>query len=98
MRQKRILPEYYQDLSAANADEAIDLIIKTKGDALVQTIVPFCDARRLNLEPNHARTLTKVEGGKSYSLAPTSHMWVMPFPQGAVENAGNGTITQNVEK
>ena len=98
VRQKRILPEYYQDLSAANADEAIDLIIKTKGDALVQTIVPFCDARRLNLEPNHARTLTKVENGKSYSLAPTSHMWVMPFPQGAVENAGNGTIIQNVEK
>ncbi|MBQ9217999.1 MAG: RagB/SusD family nutrient uptake outer membrane protein [Muribaculaceae bacterium] len=98
VRQKRILPEYYQDLGAANADEAIDLIIKTKDDALVQTIVPFCDIRRLNLETNHARTLTKVEGGKSYSLAPTSHMWVMPFPQGAVENAGNGTITQNVEK
>lgn len=98
VRQKRILPEYYQPLSAANADAAIDLIIKTKGEALVQTIIPFCDARRLNLESAHARTLTKTENGQSYSLSPTSHMWVMPFPQGAVGNSGNGTVTQNVER
>lgn len=98
VRQKRILPDVYQPLTATGADNAIDLIVKTKGDALILTIVPFCDARRLNLEPAHARTLTKTEDGTTYSLAPTSHMWVMPFPQGAVENSGNGTVTQNVEK
>lgn len=98
VRQKRILPEYYQPLTASSADAAIDLIVKTKDDALVQTIVPFCDIRRLNLEPAHARTLTKTEDGKNYSLSPTSHMWVMPFPQGAVANHGNGTVTQNVER
>ena len=98
VRQKRILPEFYQDLTAASADAAIDLIVKVKDDALVQTIIPFCDARRLNLEPAHARTLTKVEGGKNYSLSPNSHMWVMPFPMGAVTNSGNGTVTQNVER
>ena len=98
VRHKRILPEYYQDLTAASADAAIDLIIKVKGDALVQTIIPFCDARRVNLEPAHARTLTKVENGQQYSLSPGSHMWVMPFPMGAVKNSGNGTVTQNVER
>ena len=98
VRQKRILPDVYQPLTANGADQAIDLIVKTKADALVQTIVPFCDARRLNLEPAHARTLTKTENGQNYSLAPDSHMWVMPFPQGAVDNSGNGSITQNVEK
>lgn len=98
VRQKRILPEYYQPLAASSADEAIDMIIKVKGDALVQTIIPFCDARRLNLEPAHARTLTKVENGQQYTLSPSSHMWVMPFPMGAVKNSGNGTITQNVER
>jgi hypothetical protein len=98
VRQKRILPEYYQPLTASSADAAIDLIVKTKDDALVQTIVPFCDIRRLNLEPAHARTLSKTEDGKNYSLSPTSHMWVMPFPQGAVANHGNGTVTQNVER
>ena len=98
VRQKRILPEYYQPLAASSADEAIDMIIKVKGDALVQTIIPFCDARRLNLEPAHAHTLTKVENGQQYTLSPSSHMWVMPFPMGAVKNSGNGTITQNVER
>ncbi len=98
VRQKRILPEYYQALTAASADAAVDLIIKTKGDALVQTLIPFCDARRLNLESVHARTLTKTEKGQQYSLSPSSHMWIMPFPQGAVDNSGNGTVTQNVEK
>ncbi len=98
VRQKRILPEYYQPLIASSADEAIDMIIKVKGDALVQTIIPFCDARRLNLEPAHARTLTKVENGQQYTLSPSSHMWVMPFPMGAVKNSGNGTVTQNVER
>ncbi len=98
VRQKRILPEYYQPLAASSADVAIDMIIKVKGDALVQTIIPFCDARRLNLEPAHARTLTKVENGQQYTLSPSSHMWVMPFPMGAVKNSGNGTITQNVER
>ena len=98
VRHKRILPEYYQPLAASSADEAIDMIIKVKGDALVQTIIPFCDARRLNLEPAHARTLTKVENGQQYTLSPSSHMWVMPFPMGAVKNSGNGTVTQNVER
>ena len=98
VRQKRILPEYYQPLTASSADEAIDMIIKVKGDALVQTIIPFCDARRLNLESAHARTLTKVENGQQYTLSPSSHMWVMPFPMGAVKNSGNGTVTQNVER
>ena len=98
VRQKRILPEVYQPLTATSADQAVDLIVKTKGDALILTIVPFCDARRLNLESAHARTLTKTENGNSYSLTPNSHMWVMPFPKGAVGNSGNGTVTQNVEK
>ena len=98
VRHKRILPEYYQPLAASSADVAIDMIIKVKGDALVQTIIPFCDARRLNLEPAHARTLTKVENGQQYTLSPSSHMWVMPFPMGAVKNSGNGTVNQNVER
>lgn len=98
VRQKRLLPADYKALTANNADEAIDLIAKTKGEAMILTIVPFCDARRLNLEPAHARTLTKSENGQTFSLSPTSHLWVMPFPQGAVSNSGNGTVTQNVER
>lgn len=98
VRQKRILPEVYKPLTASTVEETINIIRDVKANALIQTIVPFCDARRLNAESAYARTLTKTEGGKTLTLSPSSHLWVMPFPQGATSNTGNGTVTQNVEK
>ena len=98
VRQARILPDKYLPLTASNTEDAVNIIRDVKANALILTIVPFCDARRLNLESAYARTFTKTENGQQLSLSPTSHLWVMPFPQGAVENHGNGTVTQNVEK
>ena len=54
--------------------------------------------RRFNKDPQYARTLTKTEGSENLSLSPTSHMWTMPFPLGAIKNPGNGTIEQNVNQ
>lgn len=98
VRKTRVLASKYQDLTANTVPEAINYIRRTKDNALILTIVPFCDNRRYNLDAAYARTLTKTENGTSYSLAPDSYMWTMPFPQGAIENHGNGTITQNVDK
>ncbi len=98
VRAKRILPSEYKDLTASTATEAVKAVMKVKENALIQTIVPFMDHRRLNLDSNYAETFTKTEGGTTYTLTPDSYMWVMPFPQGAIENPGNGTITQNVDK
>lgn len=98
VRKTRILASEYADLSATTEAQAIEYIRRTKDNAMILTIVPFCDARRYNLESAYQRTLTKTENGKDYSLAPDSYMWTMPFPQGAIDNPGNGTITQNVEK
>lgn len=98
VRKMRILPAIYQPLTAASVADAVKAVIKVKANALIQTIVPFCDARRLNLDPTYAQTLSKQEGGTTYTLLPTSEMWTMPFPQGAVSNPGNGTLTQNVSK
>lgn len=98
VRQKRIAQKVYQPLSAANAKEAILLIRQTKENALILSIIPFADSRRFNKDPEYARTLTKVIDGKTLTLAPTSYMWVMPFPQGAIENPGNGSFVQNVNR
>lgn len=98
VRVKRILPENYQPSTAANLAEAIQKIRRTKDNALILSIVPFADARRFNKEGTYATTLTKQLNGATISLSPTSHMWTMPFPLGAIENPGNGTITQNVNK
>lgn len=98
VRAKRILPAEYTALTAANTAEAIGHIRRTKENATMFSIVAFADMRRFNKEPQYARTLTKTENGTALSLKPDSHMWTMPFPQGAINNPGNGTIQQNVNQ
>lgn len=98
VRKTRILPEIYQPLQASTLTEAIDLIRRTKDNELIFTIVPFADTRRFNAEGTFARALSKTWEGQTYTLTPASHLWIMPFPAGAVQNPGNGTITQNVSK
>ncbi len=98
VRRTRIRPDAYQPLQATTEAAAIELIRRTKDNELIFTIVPFADARRFNAEGTYARTMTKTVDGKTYTLTPDSHLWTMPFPAGATQNPGNGTITQNVPK
>lgn len=96
VRKVRVLPEVYADLTATDTKDAIAKIIEVKDNALVQTLVPFMDARRLNTEGTMlVRTFTKTVNGETYTLRPDSHLWTMVFPMGAVNNHGNGTLTQN---
>ena len=98
VRKTRILPASYQDIATADKTTAINAILKTKNNELILTIVPFADARRLNAEGVYKVSFSKVDAGTTYTLSSSSHLWTMPFPQGATKNPGNGTITQNVEK
>jgi tetratricopeptide (TPR) repeat protein len=98
VRKTRILPASYQDIVTADKTTAINAILKTKNNELILTIVPFADARRLNAEGVYKVSFSKQAGGTTYTLSSTSHLWTMPFPQGATKNPGNGTITQNVAK
>ena len=98
VRETRIFKDYYTPLSATSVEEAVKYIIQEKANEYVQTGIPFWDARRLNQDSKYARTLTKEFNGKMLSLSPTSHLWTMPFPQGATSNPGNGTLQQNVER
>lgn len=95
VRKTRILADNYSDLTASNTKDAIEKIIAFKDNVLVQTIVPFIDARRLNAEGMVVRTFTKEYNGQTLTLKPDSHLWTMVFPAAAVNNPGNGTITQN---
>lgn len=98
VRKTRILPEVYQDITTSDQATALNAIFKTKNNELILTIVPFADARRLNAEGVYKVSFTKVDAGTTYTLSSESHLWTMPFPQGATNNPGNGTITQNVSK
>lgn len=98
VRVKRILPAQYIALTAATTAQAIGHIRQTKENSMLFSIVAFGDMRRFNKEAAYARTLSKTENGAALSLAPSSHMWTMPFPQGAINNPGGGTIQQNVNQ
>lgn len=98
IRKTRILSDYYQPLEAADEAEAMNYIIHTKSNEMILTQVPFMDARRLNAEGKYPVTLSKKVNDMTLTLSPSSHLWTMPFPKGAVENHGNGTISQNVAK
>lgn len=98
VRKTRIEPSAYQDIATADKTVALNAIFKTKYNELILTIIPFADARRLNAEGTYKLSLSKTAGGVNYALATDSHLWTMPFPQGATKNPGNGTITQNVAK
>ncbi|MEG0518015.1 MAG: RagB/SusD family nutrient uptake outer membrane protein [Bacteroidales bacterium] len=98
VRIKRILPAKYVALTASTIEEAITYIRRTKDNEMMFGIVAFGDARRYNKDPKYAVTLRKVVAGKEYTLSPTSHLWTMPFPMGAIKNSGNGFLVQNVEK
>jgi SusD family. len=98
VREKRILPAHYAPLTAGTTQEAIEYIRRTKENETLFSIVAFGDMRRFNKDPLYARTYTKTENGETLTLSPDSHMWTMPIPLGAVKNAGNGTIQQNVNQ
>lgn len=98
VRKTRILASEYTDVVTADKTTALNAIFKTKRNELILTIMPFADARRLNAEGIYSISLSKVVEGTTYTLASDSHLWTMPFPQGATNNPGNGTLTQNVNK
>lgn len=98
VRKTRIQPSSYQDIATTDKTVALNAIFKTKYNELILTLIPFADARRLNAEGVYKVSFSKVDNGTTYNLSSTSHLWTMPFPQGAVKNPGNGTITQNVAK
>lgn len=98
VRKTRILPDSYQDIVTTDKTTALNAIFKTKNNELIFSIIPFADARRLNAEGVYKVSYTKTANGTTYTLSSDSHLWTMPFPQGAAQNPGNGTITQNVAK
>ena len=66
VRKTRILPEFYQDWTAATTKESSGKIIRDKESEYIQTQVIYCDYRRLNKDPEYARTFPRTIEGKEY--------------------------------
>lgn len=94
VRRKRIMPAYYTDVTAADMKEAIAQIRREKKNEYRGTGLVYLDLRRFNNDPQFKAPITKMEGDKTYTITPDSHLWIMPFSVLAVAYS-DGALVQN---
>jgi hypothetical protein len=82
----------YIDKTAANAEEALVIILKERRKELPFRELRWTDLRRLNQTPAHATTLTRGLNGVSYSLPPNDPRYTLPIPPNEIISSG---IEQN---
>lgn len=76
----------------ATTQEAVKLIIEERRKELLMGVHRFFDLKRLNNEPDYAKTVThtfpivnKTVPQKTYTLPPDSRLYIIPFPQDAMK-------------
>jgi tetratricopeptide (TPR) repeat protein len=82
----------YLDLTAADADAALQLVLTERRKELVGRGIRWGDLRRLNSDPRFAVTLTRQILGSTYTLEAGSRRYVYPIPQDEIKLTG---IEQN---
>lgn len=83
------------DASPMTEQEAMALLQKAKWIECIGSYENFFDCKRWNTEADYQRTITRKLGEDlgTYSIAPTSPLWVLPFPANATRY--NSSLTQN---
>ena len=79
LRIKRFTTANYTPLSAANANEALTIVINEKRKELLGTGHRWFDQKRLNLDAAFAQTKTRVFKGTTYTLPPNSNRYLYPI-------------------
>jgi starch-binding outer membrane protein, SusD/RagB family len=77
---------------AATQQEALEIILNERKKELVFRGLRWSDLRRLNKEPQFAKTLTRDYLGQTYTLPPNDKRYVLLIPQHVIDLTG---ITQN---
>ncbi|MBO9572090.1 MAG: RagB/SusD family nutrient uptake outer membrane protein, partial [Chitinophagaceae bacterium] len=91
--QNRYKTGEFTPLTAATAEEALALILTERRKELLFRGTRWTDLRRLNQEPGHEVTLTRVVDGITYTLAPNSPLYVFPIPENEIKLTN---IPQNI--
>lgn len=95
IRQNRIVPEFYEDLTASTSKEAVLKVIDERSNELTWSFNRLWDMRRLNAEEEYAKTYTKVFQEVTYSINPGSHLYIMPFATEVMNR--NSNLIQNTK-
>ena len=94
VRTFRIDPDKYTPWSASTEQEAMAYLQQAKFIENIATAENFFDRKRWNTEEDYKMTVTReIPGVGTYSIAPESPLWVLPFPNSVIQN--NPTFTQN---
>ncbi|MBW8687098.1 RagB/SusD family nutrient uptake outer membrane protein [Chitinophaga rhizophila] len=93
LREKRFTAETYQELSAANAQDALRLVIKERRMELMATGLRWFDQKRLNMEPGFEVTVTRTYRGETFTLEPNSNRYIFPIAAKYIQF--NPEISQN---
>lgn len=89
---KRFKTGQFVPYSAGTTSETLDLILSERRKELLTRCLRWQDLKRLNRDPDHAKTIIRKIGNKEYSLAPNDPKYVLPIPQFVI-NFNN--LTQN---
>lgn len=102
LRVKRINGEEATPSMPATKEEMVKLIIDERRKELLFGFSRFWDLKRLNTEPEYAKTQTRVfplvstdVPQQTYTLSPDSRLYVIPFPKDARTKNPNLTLNTN---
>lgn len=91
LRAKRILSGAVLPVPATT-QETMNIIISERRKELLFGFNRFFDLKRFNLEPEYAKTIVRVfplvnktVPQKTYTLAPNSQLYIIPFPQNVMK-------------
>jgi tetratricopeptide (TPR) repeat protein len=103
IRSKRITSGTVNLPVPATMKETMDLVIAERRRELLFGFNRFFDLKRLNLEPEYAKTIVRVfpivnttEPKKTYTLKPNSRLYIIPFAQDVLKQ--NPTLTLNTDE
>ncbi|MBC6110805.1 RagB/SusD family nutrient uptake outer membrane protein [Pedobacter fastidiosus] len=99
LREKRILSGSIILSVPATRKETMDIIINERRKEMFLGFNRFFDLKRLNTEPEYAKTVTRVYPlvnktvpQQTYTLLPTSRLYVIPFPLNVLKKNPNLTL------
>lgn len=87
----RFPPLKFNKKTAANAQQALDIVLLERRKELIWRCIRWEDLKRLNKEGANI-TLTRILNGITYTLLPNDPKYVFPIPSGEIAFSG---ITQN---
>lgn len=102
LRANRILSETTDLQVPSTKKETMELVVNERRKELLFGFNRFFDLKRLNNEPEYAKTITRVfpivnqtVPQETYTLQPDSRLYIIPFPLSALMKNPNLTLNTN---